>query len=149
MTTRQRFRLIPVFCLLCFFGALHAQQWTTPTADELAMTSIPEAPGAPAVYLYREEVSEDWNHEHSVYVRIKVLNGRGKDYATVELPYLASGWDTDVGSIAGRTIHPDGTIIPFTGKPYDKLVAKSGDFKEKEKVFTMPAVDVGSIVEPI
>ena len=27
-------------------------------------------------------------------------------------------------SITGRTIHPDGTIIPFTGKPYLKVLEK-------------------------
>ncbi len=50
-------------------------------------------------------------------------------------------------AISGRTIHPDGTIIPFTGKPYLKVVAKTGGFKVQEKVFTLPDVTVGSIIE--
>ncbi len=52
-----------------------------------------------------------------------------------------------VEDIQGRTIHPDGTIIPFTGKPYDKLVEKTQGIKFMAKVFTMPDVEVGSIIE--
>ena len=50
-------------------------------------------------------------------------------------------------AIAGRTIHPDGTIIPFTGKPFDKLIEKTQGYKEMAKVFTLPDVEVGSIIE--
>ena len=32
-----------------------AQKFHEPTKEELQMTSDPKAPGAPAVYLYREE----------------------------------------------------------------------------------------------
>jgi hypothetical protein len=128
-------------------GALHAQQWIAPTPEELSMTAIPEVPGAPAVYLYKEEKTDDWLHMHSVYVRLKVLTDRGKEYANVELPFFTGEDGSTVDSIAGRTIHPDGTIIPFTGKPYVKLIGKAGGVQEKSKVFTLPSVDVGSIIE--
>ncbi len=62
----------------------HAQ-WTVPTPEELSMTSQPEVPGAAAVYLFREEITEDNLHMFSIYVRLKVLTERGKDYANVEL----------------------------------------------------------------
>jgi hypothetical protein len=55
-------------------------QWTTPTPEELSMTSQPEVPGAAAVYLYREETSDDDQHGFSTYIRIKVLTEKGKDY---------------------------------------------------------------------
>lgn len=127
-------------------AAALAQRWIPPTPEELAMTSIKEVPGAAAVYLNKDEITEDAMHSHSFYVRLKVLTDKGKDYANVELPYYA-GQGTTVDSIEGRTIHPDGTIIPFTGKPYEKLVVKSGENKVKAKVFTLPSVDVGSILE--
>src|SRR6516225_4791496 len=66
---------------------LHADQWTAPTKEELAMTSIPEVPGAAAVYLNKEETTEDKLHAWSIYVRLKVLTEKGKDYANVELNY--------------------------------------------------------------
>jgi hypothetical protein len=131
---------------------LLADQWTAPTKEELSMTSIPEVPGAAAVYLDKEETTEDKLHAWSIYVRLKVLTEKGKDYANVELKYgqSNSGGGYTVSDIQGRTIHPDGTIIPFTGKPYEKLIEKIKGYegyKYMSKVFTLPDVEVGSIIE--
>src|SRR5215468_697668 len=113
------------------------------------MTSQPEVPGAAAVYLYKEETTDDSLHSWSVYVRLKVLTEKGKEHANVELGYGShhDGGGFTVGDIAGRTIHPDGTIIPFTGKPYEKLIEKTHEYKRMAKVFTLPDVQVGSIIE--
>jgi hypothetical protein len=152
-------KLMPGCRSLCsvFFSALlilssplaRAEKWMTPTPEELSMTSQPEVPGAAAVYLYREQITEDNLHEMHVYERLKVLTEAGKKYANVELGY-ASSYDngsSDIHGIEGRTIHPDGTIIPFAGKPYRKLVEKKHDAKYMAKVFTLPDVEVGSIIE--
>jgi Domain of Unknown Function with PDB structure (DUF3857)/Transglutaminase-like superfamily len=128
--------------------AAHADQWTTPTQEELSMTSQAGAPGAPAVYLFREENTVDHLHMYSEYVRLKVLTEGGKEHANVEIKYVAGGdMGYSVTDIAGRTIHPDGTVIPFTGKPYERMVVKAQGFKQKSKVFTLPDVTVGSIIE--
>ena len=114
------------------------------------MTSLPEVPGAPAVYLYKEQTAEDSLHMWSYYVRLKILTEGGKQYANVELPYVAGAQGWGVDSVGGRTIHPDGTITMFTGKPYDKVIMKQGGYggyQYKMKVFTLPAVEVGSIIE--
>jgi len=142
-------RCLPLVCLLALAPHVRAEQWTAPTPEELSMTSQPEVPGAAAVYLFREEITEDKNHMWSKYVRLKVLTEAGKAFANVELKqYRASGnQGYTVGGIAGRTIHPDGTIIPFTGKPFEKLIEKGKDYKEMAKVFTLPDVQVGSIIE--
>ncbi len=63
------------------------QQWIAPTPEELSMTSQPEVPGASAVYLYREETTDDKLHMFSIYVRLKVLTERGKEFGNVELNY--------------------------------------------------------------
>ncbi|HEV2618769.1 MAG TPA: DUF3857 domain-containing protein [Acidobacteriaceae bacterium] len=127
-------------------------QWTAPTQEELNMTSQPEVPGAAAVVLYHEETIDDQMHYWKTYVRLKVLTEKGKEYANVELRQrqeteygLVRGYT--VGDIEGRTIHSDGTIIPFTGKPYEKVVDKGAYHKEVSKVFTLPDVQVGSIIE--
>jgi Transglutaminase-like superfamily/Domain of Unknown Function with PDB structure (DUF3857) len=62
-------------------------QFTPPTPEELSMTSDPKAPGASAVYLYREEREDDQHHFRSVYARIKVLTEAGKEAATVQVIY--------------------------------------------------------------
>jgi len=148
--SRMIARCLPLVCLATLACSIaRADQWTVPTAEELKMTSQPEVPGAAAVYLFREEITDDHLHIWSTYARIKVLTEAGKEFANVEL----KSYDTrdyggyTVNAIAGRTIHPDGTIVPFTGKPFDKLIEKGQDFKEMAKVFTMPDVEVGSIIE--
>ncbi len=122
-----------------------ALDWQQPTPAELKMSSDPAAPNADAVYLYREETADDKLHMESVYVRLKVLREEGKRYGDVEVPF--GGSFTGVDEIQGRTIHSDGTVIPFTGKPYEKLLAKTATLKYKAKVFSLPDVEVGSILE--
>jgi hypothetical protein len=127
----------------------HAEKWIEPTAEELKMTSQPQVPGAAAVYLYREETTDDQLHMFSIYVRLKVLTDKGKEFGNVELSYehVKDGGGYTVNDISGRTIHSDGTVFPFTGKPYDKLIEKGQTTKHMAKVFTLPNVEVGSIVE--
>ncbi len=134
-----------VVSFLSLSPVLVSAQFQTPNPDELKMTSDPKAPGAAAVYLDVQEIDNDPMHYQSYYERIKVLTEKGKQLATVELPYLRGDWK--VTDIKGRTIHPDGTIIPLEGKPEDLLSEKKGEFQLGRKVFTLPSVEVGSIIE--
>ena len=109
------------------------------------MTSDPKAPGADAVYLYREERTDDALHYHSEYVRIKILTEKGKELATVRTPYEHRNFK--VTDIQGRTIHSDGTAIPLKTKPSDLMDVKTKDFQLNTMVFTLPNVEVGSILE--
>lgn len=109
------------------------------------MTSEPSDPGAAAVYLLRDERADDKLHYHTVYVRLKILTEAGKQYADVEIPY--EGRHFSIQDVEGRTIHSDGTVIPLTGKPYQKMLVKSKTLQYKATVFTMPDVQVGSILE--
>jgi len=131
-----------------------AETFVKPTPEELAMTSVPGYPGAAAVVLFDEEITKDDLHVITHYQRVKVLNEEGKKYANVELNYVRTaaygeyeGNEQTVGEIVGRTIHADGTIVPFTGKPYLKTIEKTGNFKVQSMVFTLPDVEVGSILE--
>lgn len=132
--------LLPLFAPPAFLRA----QFQPPSPDELQMTSDPKAPGAAAVYLEVKEIDDDTLHYQLYYQRIKVLTEKGKELATIEVPY---GGDFKVSDIKGRTIHADGTIIPLNGKPEDLLFEKKGDLKIGRKVFTLPSVEVGSVIE--
>ncbi|MGA3129265.1 MAG: DUF3857 domain-containing protein [Terracidiphilus sp.] len=134
-----------VLLLAAVSPAAACAQFQPPSDEELKMTSDPKAPGADAVYLDIEEIANDPMHFQSYYQRIKVLTEKGKEQATVSLPYLKGNWK--VTDIKGRTIHPDGTIVPLTGKPEDLLSEKSGQRQIGRKVFTLPSVEVGSILE--
>src|SRR5580704_1203640 len=63
--------------------------WLPISPEELKMTSVPEAPGAPAVYLYRQVDRDDSRNGHEYnYVRIKILTEEGRKYGDVEIPFF-------------------------------------------------------------
>lgn len=120
-------------------------QFQEPTKAELQMTEDPKAPGAAAVYLNVSDFTSDTKHYRTLYERIKVLQEKGKDLATVTIPHLNGV--ARVTDIKARTIHADGTVIPLTGKPEDLLVVKTSGIQINELTFTLPSVEVGSILE--
>jgi hypothetical protein len=142
-------RVRAAFCFAVTVAAvtpslLHAQ-FQQPTKEELEMTSDPKAPGAAAVYLYREETVDDTLHYHTYFERVKILTEKGKELATVHYPYERG--DFKITNIEGRTIHPDGTVIPLTAKPSDLVDEKAAGHQINSMVFTLPDVEVGSILE--
>jgi hypothetical protein len=66
--------------------ALVLAQFQKPTDEELKMSTDPQAPGAAAVYLNIEEISNDPLHYQSYYARIKVLSEKGKELAPSNFP---------------------------------------------------------------
>ena len=151
------FRPLLMTALIAMPAAAHAanDSFRTPTKEELSMTELPGYPGASAVVLNREEEDRDDLHVMKRYERIKILTEKGKDLANVELKFVTSlardyfdaGDEKQITDIQGRTIHPDGRVIPFTGKPYLKVIEKTNGAKFQERVFTLPDVEVGSIIE--
>ena len=137
-------RILLVVAVVSLSLAAKAQKFQEPTKAELQMTSDPKSPGAPAVFLYREEVTDNANHFISEYARIKVLTELGKEWATVKVPYSFGGVPP---RIEGRTIHSDGTVIPLNGKVEDLLVAQTTARHTNARVFNLPSVEVGSILE--
>jgi hypothetical protein len=150
---RPRFWLRAALLLLAIASpALLRAQFQQPTPEELKMTADPKAPGAAAVYLNVVEIANDPIHFQTFYARIKVLTEKGKELATVEIPYLRGNYN--ISAIKARTIHSDGTVIPLVGKPQDllvyKTIPKQGDQEQvNRKVFNLPSVEVGSILEYI
>src|SRR5260221_275137 len=78
------------------------------------------------------------------YRRIKVLNDKGNRFADVEVLVPPEG---SISGLKARTVHPDGKIIEFAGKPYQKTLLKGRGIKVLARTFTMPDVTVGSIIE--
>jgi len=67
-----------------------ADEWQPISPEELRMTSVPEAPGAPAVILYRQVDRDDngrTGNEYN-YLRVKILTEEGRKYGDVEIPYF-------------------------------------------------------------
>ena len=72
---------------------------------------------------------------------------------TIERTGQDQPWDTDtyvgkveIGALEGRVVQPDGTVIPLAGKPSEILKVTKGA-RGSETTFTMPGVEVGSVIE--
>ena len=121
--------------------------WAPIDPKELAMKSEPLAPGAAAIILYRQVDRDDngtTSHEFN-YVRIKILNEEGRKHADIEIPFVKD--ENDVVQLKARTIRPDGSVVNFEGKAYEKSIVRAKGVKYLAKTFTLPDVQVGSIIE--
>jgi len=128
--------------------SVKASEFQPVSPEELKMTTEQQAPGAPAVILYRQVDRDDSGrtaHEND-YFRIKILTEEGRKYANVEIPFYKENGNNIV-NIHGRTIRPDGSIANFEGKAFDKSIAKAKGLKIMAKTFTLPDVQLGSILE--
>lgn len=125
-----------------------ADEWLPISPEELQMTSDSKAPGAPAIILYRQVDRDDSNastpHEFN-YVRVKILTEEGRKRGDVEIPFVKD--NENIHNIRARTIRPDGAIVNFDGKVYEKEIVKARGFKYLAKTFTLSDVQPGSIIE--
>jgi uncharacterized protein YfkK (UPF0435 family) len=134
-----------IFALLALSTIAVADDWKPISPEDLQLKEIPGAKGAHAAILYYEDVLNDKDSVENVYFRIKILSEEGKKYADIELPPYFG--DFSVTSLKARTIRPDGSIVPFDGKYFTKVVAKRKEVKLFTKTFSIPDVQVGSIIE--
>jgi hypothetical protein len=142
-----RFRFFYLLTLALFLCPLiRATDFPQISDEDMKFKEVAGQAGAPAAILYREEVDDDFkNHFHSTYVRLKVLTEAGRKYADVIVPF-EKGW-SNIENVNARTIHADGTIVPFDGKVYDKEITKAHGVKLHVKSFSLADVQVGSIIE--
>src|SRR5215471_3186813 len=105
-----------------FFGqAANADDWRPIPPEELKMTELPEAVGAPAVILYKEVNRNDGISPHEdIYVRIKVLKEEGRKYANVEIPFVKNS--VNIHGVKGRSVRMDGSVVPFDGKVMEQTI---------------------------
>src|ERR1700683_1521291 len=141
---RQTLLLLAAFGLL----PLHAQKWIPPTPEELSMTEQQGAPGADAVILFQEEITDDDNLTFTFHNRIKVLKLGGEDLGRITLDSVlpSSGNHDVIRNFAARTIHPDNTVIPMTAAPTQEIVTGPGG-KTIRNIYQLPQPSVGSILE--
>jgi len=97
--------------------------------------------------LYRQVDRDDngyTSHEDN-YFRIKILTEEGRKKADVEIPFLKGS--QNIVKVKARTIRPDGSIADFGGQVFEKYLVKGRGIKYLAKTFTLPDVQVGSIIE--
>lgn len=126
--------------------------WKPVEPADLALARSAIEPTADAEAIFWEVYVED--HDTAAgprtilhhYVRVKVFNERGvAAQATVNIPYRSG---THVGGVKGRTIKPDGTIVPLKDDAeFDRVTVRTSGVKIRNKSFVMPAVEPGAILE--
>lgn len=138
---------LSAICVLVLFSAVAARaDWPAVTKDELNYKGVPGQPDAPAVVLMHDRIDDNEHHVKNEYYKIKILTDAGRERATVIVPFDRHG--QGITDIKGRTTHADGTVVHFEGKPFDKEVESgSGSSKYHVKAFTLPDVQVGSVIE--
>lgn len=146
----------PCLLVLCFVVSLASfaqkEDWLPVAPQDLQYKEVPGNKGAAAVRLYHAQYINDNTASCFFYERIKILNEKalagGNSYADVEIPILTFGdFVEQISDLKARTIKPDGSIVEFNGKVFDKVVFKGRGIKFSAKAFTMPEVSVGSIIE--
>src|SRR5258708_1231756 len=137
--------LIAVLVLCAGALSVRAEDWLPISPEELRMTSEPHAPGASAILLYRQADRDDNGPTETNYARSKMLREEGGKFADGEIPFYKGA--ENVRAIHARTIHSDGSIVDFNGTIYDKPIIQARAVKLLAKTFTMPDVQVGSIIE--
>ena len=152
MNRTQRFVCATVFALVLVWAAAIAPRtssagddWLPIPPADLALKDNPASPGAHAMILYRSSDMDSKESSVREYVRVKIFTQEGTKEADVELPFNRQ--QVNVLDIRGRTIHPDGSIVNFEGKPFEKTIVKASGFQYLAKTFTLPDVHPGSIIE--
>jgi hypothetical protein len=122
--------------------------WLPITQQDFAVKDVPNDPGADAIQLYMSYYKDENDGFVAVYKRIKILRegalAPGKGIVDVEIP-IDRG--ESLKEVTARTIHPDQSIVEFTGKPFEKIIMKRRGEKQTARCFSFPDVTVGSIVE--
>ena len=137
--------LMALCCVATPRMAPAGDDWLLIQPADLALKDNPAQPGADAMILYRESMvnaTESWVTE---YVRIKVFTQKGVREANLEIPFQKG--QSEIKDLRARTIEPDGKVVNFEDKPYDKAVVRAGGLQMMAKVFTMPQVTPGCIIE--
>jgi hypothetical protein len=119
--------------------------WQPIDPADLAMKDNPKSPGADAMILYRESFIDENASSITEYRRIKIFTQAGAKYGDIEIPYEKGV--NSIGSLRARTIRPDGSIVEFQGKPFDKTIVKAGGVKVLAKTFSLPDIAPGCIIE--
>lgn len=140
-----------------FLSCAHYGEWCAIIDwEDIEFTEIPgidEYPEAGSIILLDKgsmDIVGSGKIRLSIFDRhkiIKILNPLGYKYANVAIPYDSN---SEVKNIQARTISPDGKITVLDHKNiYDINLYPNFIFysDQRAKIFTMPAIEDGSIIE--
>lgn len=132
---------------------LPAEDWQPIDSELLKRTQPKLDPDADAEYILHKTRVEDRVLGgsdvvliYSYYVRMKIYTERGKErYSTID---IAAPGDGMIRELKGRTILPDGKVVPLEkDSVFERDVKRPSGRTIRRRSFAMPAVSVGSVIE--
>jgi hypothetical protein len=146
-------KLAPAICLLSLVilalalsrASRAKDEWLPVPPEDLALKDNPKSPGAHGMVLYREDFIDADQAFETEYIRIKIFTEEGKDLGDIQIE--DSDGKAKITDIRARTIRPDGSIVNFDGKVYDKEIVRTSVRKSSAKTFSLPDVQPGGIIE--
>jgi transglutaminase-like putative cysteine protease len=147
-------RLSPTFLAIFLFSvplcappisAQKAFSWPPINAQDLVLRDPSVDPSAPAIILEYQVLTDEISLTETIYKRIKILREEGTKYASIQIPYYQHLLKLE--DIHARITSPDGRSTEFTGPIYDAELVKAKKYRLAAKTFSLPDVQVGSIIE--
>jgi len=132
-------------CPLMRAASASGVQWKPISAEESQLTKIEGYPGASAVCLFTEVMTDDLQGSEHHYVRIKVLTEDGLVQGNLEIAYIKEA--RNVTNLHVRTIQPNGAIAEDPEAPVDRVIVRYRRFKTFAKTLAVPGVQPGTIIE--
>ena len=140
----SRFMFVIFSLMVLIITASWAQKWGKVTEWEKQISEVPDDPEADAIILFHNgeyEITEDFKFKKKIHFRAKILIKAGiEKYSDFRISY----WHEDrLTKLKAQTILPGGKKI----KVKKKQIFEEKDRRFRTRVFAMPAVEVGAIVE--
>lgn len=136
---------VVTFARVAAFPAAAQTIWPPILTEDAAMTDCPQQPGAPAVILYREELTDVESRTTSVFKRLKILTPAGRDRSNIEIQFI-EGYSKITG-IEARVVPAQGPERKFDGQIFEKTIVRYGKLRLAVIAFALPDVEVGSIID--
>ncbi len=140
-----------LFCVSTGAAIAVAQDkdWRPVTPEELQMKTGKVEPDADAEAIFWEVRIDDSSSDdvsEQYYVRVKVLNERGREkYSKFDIPFLKGD---KIKDLAARVIRPDGSIVEIKKDDiFEREIVRASGVKVRAKSFAIPNIEPGVIVE--
>ena len=141
------FKLTPSWIMILFlmfnFG-VSQEKWGKVSKEVLAMTALKADTSAKAVVLFdvaKQEIKNNFILKMNRHKRIKILTEEGKEVADIKIPFYRTNKITD---IKAQTLLPNGKKVKLDD---DNIFEEILNRYWKQKVFAVPGVEVGSVIE--
>jgi hypothetical protein len=107
---------------------------------------LPDIASEPTEFsLTKAEISSDWKERGYFAFRLRTVYEPKPKSAQRALPSHRAYATDPMHELT--LVHVDGTVVPLEGKPFDKVIEKGHGVRYQVKAFTLPDVQVGSILD--